>query len=147
MRLIKKAKQIRSFDISDLDIKTIKKRLGKIGNNNKHSNGINNWIKLIKKIRQIRSPDLSTLDLRTIKQKLNERNAKTRQMEIYGLWNILARKLLLRYSNLLSDKTQQRWHRLILKLDRKGLLNLKSMYELDTTTMISKLKASLEKQR
>lgn len=48
---------------------------------------------------------MSTLDLRTIKSKLKVKNQKTRQLEIYGLWNILARKLLLRYSNLLNDKT------------------------------------------
>ena len=66
IKLIKKARIIRSFDLSNIDIATIKRKVG-AKRSHKKSNAINNWIKLIKRAKQIRSFDLSNLDINIIK--------------------------------------------------------------------------------
>lgn len=68
-KLIKKAKVIKSFDLSNMDIGTIKKKVG-AKRSHKKSNGIFNWTRLIKRAKQIRSFDLSNLDINLIKQKM-----------------------------------------------------------------------------
>lgn len=67
IKLIKRARIIRSFDLSNIDIATIKQKVGSKSSQTKNSNGINNWIKLIKRARQVRSFDLSNLDINIIK--------------------------------------------------------------------------------
>lgn len=101
-----------------------------------------NWIKLIKKVKSIRTLDLSHLDTNQLAKNLRSKNTKTRTLHILGRWNTLTRKLLLRYSNLLTDKTQQIWHRLILKMHRRGFIMLRSLLDLSRGDMIRKLRQS-----
>lgn len=51
IKVIKRAKQINSFDFFKLDTKIIKQKFGQKSNRNLHSNAIKSWIKLIKTIK------------------------------------------------------------------------------------------------
>lgn len=118
--------------------------LGKRKNESEpRSEVLKRWTTLILKAQRkgvINLKSMQEMDMQTIIGQLKEKDEKLRIMNVYRKWRSLTNLLLTRNQNQVSSKTMKRWHKLILKASRQGLISLKTLQSLDLTEMIGQLR-------
>ena len=107
------------------------------------SDVLKRWTKLILKAQRrgvINLKSMQEMDMQTMISQLKEKEEKLRIMNVYRKWRSMTNLLLTRNQNKVSSKTMKRWHKLILKASRQGLITLKTLQSLDLSEMIAQLR-------
>ena len=108
------------------------------------------WTKLILKAQKkgyIHLKSMQEMDLKNVIRQLQEKEEKMRIMNVYKKWRQMTNLLLTRDKNQMSSKTLKRWHKLILRASRQGLIQLRTLQGVNLSDMISQLKEKEEKMR
>jgi hypothetical protein len=87
--------------------------------------------------------ELQSLSLKTVIGKLRSQKLKLRSLDAAGRWNMLSKAIVQKYKYMAQSPVLARWHRLILKANRRDMIQLTQA--MDIGAVVHKLREKQQK--